>query len=200
MPTNSANKRKLNSQISSRKRQQPTHVLHRLSKSFNLWHIRNLWKAWRTEILTRSCLKRVFLKIFKILFILFIYSWETWETQRERGRGRSRLHEGAWCWSQDSRITPWAEGRCPTTEPSRDSLKESSDCQTPSSTLCSQNEEWLKVYSLVAAGWLSPLSVSLLVLAQLAISGSWDRAPHQAPCWVWSLLKSEEDWTIGWYE
>ena len=31
-----------------------------------------------------------------------------------------------------------------------------------------------------APGWLSRLSVRLLISAQVMIPGSWDRAPHQA--------------------
>ena len=44
--------------------------------------------------------------------ILFIYSWEIQkERGRDIGRGRSRLHSGAWCGTQSqvSRITPWAK-------------------------------------------------------------------------------------------
>ena len=47
-------------------------------------------------------------------------------TERERGRdpgrGRSRLHAGSLTWDSipGLRITPWAEGRCSTTEPPRD--------------------------------------------------------------------------------
>ena len=59
------------------------------------------------------------------LKILFSYSWETQgerqvETQAEGEAGSLR---GARCgtrsWSRDRGITPWAEGRCSTTEPPR---------------------------------------------------------------------------------
>ena len=38
-------------------------------------------------------------------------------------------------------------------------------------------------------GWLSRLSVGLLINTQVIISGSWDQAPHQAACLVQSLHK-----------
>jgi len=38
-------------------------------------------------------------------------------------------------------------------------------------------------------GWLSPLSLWLLISAQVMISGLWGRAPHRAPSWAWSLPK-----------
>ena len=40
------------------------------------------------------------------------------ERDRDTGRGRSRLHAGSPMWDsiRVSRITPWAEGRCSTTE------------------------------------------------------------------------------------
>ena len=41
-----------------------------------------------------------------------------------------------------------------------------------------------------APGWLSWLSVWLLILAQDMIPGSWDRALRQAPRWEYSLLKT----------
>ena len=37
-------------------------------------------------------------------------------------------------------------------------------------------------------GWLSWLSVWLLISAQVMISWSWDQAPHWVLCWLWSLL------------
>ena len=40
-----------------------------------------------------------------------------------------------------------------------------------------------------ASGWFSQLSISLLILAQVMIPGSWDWAPHRAPHCVWSLLE-----------
>ena len=40
-----------------------------------------------------------------------------------------------------------------------------------------------------ASGWLSQLSIRLLILAQAMTPGSWDLAPHQSPYWAWSLLK-----------
>ena len=39
-----------------------------------------------------------------------------------------------------------------------------------------------------ASGWLSWLSVQLLISAWGMIPGSWDWALCWAPCWVWSLL------------
>ena len=33
-----------------------------------------------------------------------------------------------------------------------------------------------------APGWLSGLSIQLLLSAQVTVSGSWDRVPHRAPC------------------
>ena len=43
------------------------------------------------------------------------------ERGRDTGRGRSRLHAGGRCGtaSWDSRIMPWAKGRCSTTKPLR---------------------------------------------------------------------------------
>lgn len=62
-----------------------------------------------------SSLKPVLQRLRQFFFfkILFIYSWES---EREAG---SML--GAWCGtlSQESRITPWAKGRCQTAEPPR---------------------------------------------------------------------------------
>ena len=53
-------------------------------------------------------------------FYLFMIVTER-ERGRDTGRGWSRLHVGARCgtWSRDSRITPWAKGRCTTSEPPR---------------------------------------------------------------------------------
>ena len=42
--------------------------------------------------------------------------------------------------------------------------------------------------SAAAPGGLSQLGVSLLIWAQVTMSGSWDRAPGQAPSSVGSLL------------
>ena len=39
-------------------------------------------------------------------------------------------------------------------------------------------------------GWLRWLSIQLLILALVVISGLWDQAPHGALCQAWSLLKS----------
>lgn len=36
--------------------------------------------------------------------------------------------------------------------------------------------------------WLSWLSLWVLILARVVISGAWDGALHWALCWVWSLL------------
>ena len=54
-----------------------------------------------------SCLN--LLRLFKKRFYLFFHERHT---DRERGRGRSRLHTGSPTWDsiRDSRITPWAEG------------------------------------------------------------------------------------------
>jgi len=47
--------------------------------------------------------------------------------------------------------------------------------------------QWLKN---LWGTWVAQLVEHLtLVLAQITISGSWDRTPHRALCWVWSLLK-----------
>ena len=40
-----------------------------------------------------------------------------------------------------------------------------------------------------APGWLSWLSIQLLISVQVMISPSWDGAPGCALCWAWSLLK-----------
>lgn len=50
-------------------------------------------------------------------------------------------------------------------------------------------EHTKKNADLGAPGWLSLLSIWLLILAQVMILESWDRAPHQALHRVWSLLK-----------
>ena len=42
-------------------------------------------------------------------------------------------------------------------------------------------------------GWLSQLSIQLLISAQVLISGLWIQAPHWAPHLAWSLLKNKED-------
>ena len=44
------------------------------------------------------------------------------------------------------------------------------------------------ISSLTALWWLGPLSILLLVSAQVMISGSWDLAPHWALCSAWSRL------------
>ena len=43
----------------------------------------------------------------------------------------------------------------------------------------------LELVILGTPGWLSQLSIRLLILTQVM----WDRAPCRAPCWVWSLFK-----------
>ena len=40
-----------------------------------------------------------------------------------------------------------------------------------------------------APGWLSPLSIRLLIWAQVMIPGLGDRGPPGALCWAWSLFK-----------
>ena len=57
--------------------------------------------------------------ILKIFIYLFMKDERHRERERGRdiGRGRSRLPPGRVMW--DPRITPWAEGRCSTTEPLR---------------------------------------------------------------------------------
>ena len=60
--------------------------------------------------------KKTFLKV------LFIHLWEIQrERGRDTGRGKSRLHAGSPMGYSipGSWITPWAEGRCSTTEPPR---------------------------------------------------------------------------------
>ena len=78
------------------------------------------------------CIFLSILLFYFILKILFIYSWETHTERKSREREREREAEtqaegeagsmqGARgrTWSWDPRITPWAEGRCSTTEPPR---------------------------------------------------------------------------------
>ena len=43
----------------------------------------------------------------------------------------------------------------------------------------------IETYVTGAPGWLSQLSVWLLISAQVMIPGSWVRAPHQALRWAW---------------
>ena len=38
--------------------------------------------------------------------------------------------------------------------------------------------------------WIAQLSILLLISAQVIISLLWDGAPRQAPCGMWSLLKT----------
>ena len=45
----------------------------------------------------------------------------------------------------------------------------------------------LRIGTRGASGWLSRVSVRLLVSAQVMIPGLWDRAPHRALCWAWNL-------------
>jgi len=47
----------------------------------------------------------------------------------------------------------------------------------------------LKIRRLGVLGWLSRLSNRLLILAQVMISRSWDRAPHRTSCSVESLFE-----------
>lgn len=47
---------------------------------------------------------------------------------------------------------------------------------------------FVKILQFDTPGWLRQVSLRLLILAQVMISGSWDGAPHQAPRWAWSLL------------
>ena len=53
---------------------------------------------------------------------------------------------------------------------------------------CKGSQGVLKKLPMGAPGWLSWLSVWLLISAQVMISGSWDRAPHRALPWAWTLL------------
>ena len=46
-----------------------------------------------------------------------------------------------------------------------------------------------------APGWLSQLILWLLISAQVFISGWWVQAPHWAPCWSGSLLKTKQNKT-----
>ena len=48
---------------------------------------------------------------------------------------------------------------------------------------------WPKLSISEAPGWLCQLSVQLLTLAQVMISGPWDRALSWAPCSARSLLE-----------
>ena len=82
---------------------------------------------WRLELFLSTEFSHLFLFFF-FLKILFIYSWET-HREREREREREKQAEGEagsmqgaphGTQSLDSRITPWAEGRCSTAEPPRD--------------------------------------------------------------------------------
>ena len=61
--------------------------------------------------------KRKLCVYFIFLKIVFIYSWKT----LREAEGEAGSLQGARCgtWSQDPRITPWAEGRCSTAEPPR---------------------------------------------------------------------------------
>ena len=57
-------------------------------------------------------------------FYLFIHKRHTHTEAETQAEGEAGSMLGARCGtrSQDSRITPWAEGRCQTTEPPRDPL------------------------------------------------------------------------------
>ena len=61
--------------------------------------------------------------------------------------------------------------------------------------VCFEHERWLNKININlktsggASGWLSWLSIGLLILAQVMNPRSWERAPHQALCWAWNLLK-----------
>ena len=58
--------------------------------------------------------------------------------------------------------------------------------------LCSKSPVYivnLKRKRLGAPGYLSQLSIRLLILAQVMISGSWDWAPCWALPWAWSMLE-----------
>ena len=48
---------------------------------------------------------------------------------------------------------------------------------------------FLKNGSQRTPGWLSRLSIQLLISAQVMIPGSWDEAQRWAPGWVWGLLE-----------
>ena len=46
-----------------------------------------------------------------------------------------------------------------------------------------------KTCKIEVPGWCRWLSIGLLVLAQVMISGSWDQVPCQALCSAWSLFE-----------
>ena len=61
---------------------------------------------------------------FKIFFLVFCSVFKIWfirERGRDPGRRRNRLHAGSPMWDSipRPRITPWANGSCPTAEPPR---------------------------------------------------------------------------------
>ena len=110
----------------------------------------------------------------------FKFIWQTEITSRQRGRRREREEEagsllsrepGAGLDSQDLETMTWAEGRGLTHWA----------IQAP------QCAHILKV-TVGPPGWLSELSLWLLILAQVMISGSWDPALHRALCSAGSLL------------
>ena len=50
----------------------------------------------------------------------------------------------------------------------------------------------LKINQSGVPGWLSRLSIQLLISGQVLISRSWDQPLHWAPCWAWCLLTKRE--------
>ena len=50
-------------------------------------------------------------------------------------------------------------------------------------------KESLKFYNKRVPGWLSQLSIQLLISAQVMTTKLWDEAPCWALHWVWSLFK-----------
>ena len=61
--------------------------------------------------------------------------------------------------------------------------------QSSLSTPWSDSIQHYKIWHSGAPGWLSGLSVQLLISAQVMIPGLWDWAPCWALHWAWSLLK-----------
>ena len=67
-------------------------------------------------------------------------------------------------------------------------LKQTLDVTSLHPYTCHLCTHLIKNTFLGAPGWFSWLSIWLLILAQVMIPGSWDRAQRQALRWVWNLL------------
>ena len=83
-------------------------------------------------------------------------------------------------WRKQKRcvITTWREGKNPPGN--------CNDCWIALSAHLKSGSK--TQYETAVPGWLSQLSIQLLVLAQVMFSGLWDWAPCRAPCWTWKLL------------